>query len=143
LHLEIEPGTFLVANASSLVTTIQDMSDTGPDGYRFLKLDCGMDGILRPSLYGAQHPMIVVNDSARSRDYVVVGHCCEAGDLLTPSPDDSENLEPRLLREAAIGDRLVIEGVGAYCAPMSAHGYNSFPVPREIMRREDGGFVQV
>ena len=143
LHLEIEPGTFLVANAGSLLTTIQDMSDTGPDGYRFLKLDCGMDGILRPSLYGAQHPMVVVNDSARSEEYVVVGHCCEAGDLLTPSPNDPENLEPRLLGEAAIGDRLVIEGVGAYCAHMSAHGYNSFPVPREIMRREEGGFVQV
>ena len=87
--------------------------------------------------------MIVVNDSARSKEYVVVGHCCEAGDLLTPSLDDPENLEPRLLGEAAIGDRLVIEGVGAYCAHMSAHGYNSFPVPREIMRRQDGSFIDV
>jgi hypothetical protein len=31
LHLEIEPGAFLVANTGSLVTTTQDMSDTGPD----------------------------------------------------------------------------------------------------------------
>lgn len=143
LHLEIEPGTFLVANAGSLLTTIQDMSDTGEDGYRFLKLDCGMDGILRPSLYGAQHPMVVINNSSRSREYVVVGHCCESGDLLTPSPNDPEKLEPRLLREAAIGDPLVIEGVGAYCAHMSAHGYNSFPVPLEIMRRQDGDLIQV
>ena len=29
LHLEIEPGTFLVANAGSLVTTITDIVDTG------------------------------------------------------------------------------------------------------------------
>lgn len=143
LHLEIEPGTFLLANADSLLTTIQDMSDTGEDGYSFLKLDCGLDSILRPSLYGAQHPMVVVNSSSRSRKYVVVGHCCESGDLLTPSPNNPEMLEPRLLSEAAIGDRLVIEGAGAYCAHMSAHGYNSFPVPLEVMRREEGDIVPV
>ena len=49
IHLEIEPGTFLLANACALLTTVQDATDTGPDGYNFLKLDGGMTELLRPS----------------------------------------------------------------------------------------------
>jgi diaminopimelate decarboxylase len=41
LHFEMEPGTFMVANAGALLTTVQDVTDTGPEGYRFLKLDSG------------------------------------------------------------------------------------------------------
>ncbi|HSH31403.1 MAG TPA: hypothetical protein VK963_01920, partial [Candidatus Saccharimonadales bacterium] len=47
LHLEIEPGTFLVAGAGSLITTIGDMVDTGEEGYTFLKIDSGMTEIMR------------------------------------------------------------------------------------------------
>lgn len=60
LKLEIEPGTFLVANAGSLVCTVQDVVSTGSEGYEFIKLDAGMTELLRPSLYGAPHPIIVV-----------------------------------------------------------------------------------
>ncbi len=46
LHLEIKPGTFLVANAGSLVSTVKDIVSTGilvgPTGNEFLKLDTGM-----------------------------------------------------------------------------------------------------
>ncbi len=52
LKLEIEPGTFLVANAGVLLTTIQDIVSTGADGHIFIKLDAGMTEVLRPSLYG-------------------------------------------------------------------------------------------
>merc|ERR1711924_579655 len=39
LHLEVEPGTFLLANAGALVSTVQDVCTTGADGHTFLKLD--------------------------------------------------------------------------------------------------------
>lgn len=39
LHLEIEPGTFLLANAGCVVSTIQDMVTTGEQGHTFLKMD--------------------------------------------------------------------------------------------------------
>ena len=148
LRLELEPGTFLVANACSLVTSVQDLNDTGNEGYRFLKLDAGMTEILRPSLYGSQHPIIIVpegNDSeVRERiEQVVVGHCCESGDLLTPSPDDPESLAPRLLPEGREGDACIIEGVGAYCSAMPAKNYNSFPEASEALRREDGSFALI
>jgi hypothetical protein len=38
LHLEIEPGTFLVANVGSLVSTVQDIVSTGSDGHTFIKV---------------------------------------------------------------------------------------------------------
>ena len=106
LKLEVEPGTYLVANAGALVTKVQDVACTsGKDkGNDFLKLDAGMTDVLRPSLYGSQHPLVVVpSDSSKDADestheYVVVGHCCESGDLLTPAPDEPETLAPRLLK---------------------------------------------
>ena len=60
LHMEIEPGTFLAANAGALVATVIDVVDTGDSGYQFIKIDAGMTELLRPSLYGAQHPIAVV-----------------------------------------------------------------------------------
>lgn len=50
IKLEIEPGTFLMANCGVLLSTIQDIVNTGKDGYTFLKLDSGMTDVLRPSL---------------------------------------------------------------------------------------------
>ncbi|MBP9738095.1 diaminopimelate decarboxylase [Candidatus Saccharibacteria bacterium] len=133
LHLELEPGTFLTANAGVLVTTIKDIVDTGEDGYTFLKIDTGMNDILRPSLYGAQHPIYALGGAQEKREYVVVGHNCESGDLLTPAPGDAEVLRPRSLALSAVGDLLVIGGVGAYCASMAAHGYNSYPDATEVL----------
>ena len=59
LHLEIEPGTFLVGNAGAIVCSIVDVVDTGPQGYSFIKVNSGMTEVLRPSMYGAQHPIVV------------------------------------------------------------------------------------
>ncbi len=142
IRLEIEPGTFLVANACSLVATIQDLVHTGEDGFHFLKLDTGMTEILRPSLYASQHPVIVLprEETDRIVPYVAVGHCCESGDLLTPAPEQHDVLMVRELPEARIGDLCVIEGAGAYCSSMSAKNYNSFPEAAEVLLREDGTF---
>ena len=127
IQLEVEPGTYLVANAGCVITTIQDRTRTGKDGYDFLKIDSGMTEVLRPSMYGAQHPLVVVpateaaeQEQGLTLDAIVAGHCCESGDILTPSAGDPEALEPRTLRDAAIGDYLVIEGAGAYCSGMSS-----------------------
>lgn len=143
IRLELEPGTFLVANAGALITSVMDVVDTGVDGYHFIKIDSGMTEILRPSMYGAQHPVYLVpvnGDSRGKRDYVIVGHCCESGDLLTPEPGNSEALAPRKLPEARICDALVIGGAGAYCAAMPAKNYNSFPEAPEVLIKSDGAF---
>jgi diaminopimelate decarboxylase len=82
LHLEIEPGTFLSANCCSLVCLVHDVVTTGTnEGRTFIKLNAGMTELLRPSLYGSQHPQIVVprTPTEETGSYVVVGHCCESG----------------------------------------------------------------
>ncbi len=143
LRLEIEPGTFLVGNAGAVVASVIDVVDTGKEGFSFIKTDTGMTEILRPSMYGAQHPLTVVprGDGDRPlREYLVVGHCCESGDILTPAPGDPEALRVRPLAEARVGDAVVIGGAGAYCAAMSAKNYNSFPEAPEVLLGADGGF---
>lgn len=143
LKMEIEPGTYLVANAGALVSTIQDKVSTSD--HVFLKMDAGMTDVLRPSLYGAIHPITILPASGKSSDVgtetesvVVVGHCCESGDLMTPKPGDPEALEDRELRKAEIGDIAVMDGSGAYCAGMSTKNYNSFPEAPEVLVTEDG-----
>jgi diaminopimelate decarboxylase len=147
LLLELEPGTWLVANAGAIVLTVIDVVNTGPTGYHFIKVDSGMTEILRPSMYGAQHPMsVVTSDSHEERTVlptVVVGHCCESGDILTPAPGDPEALAPRQLPAAQVDDLFVIEGAGAYCAAQSAKNYNSFPEAPEVLLRKDGSFREI
>ena len=141
LRLEVEPGTYLVANAGAIVATAIDVVDTGKDGYKFIKIDTGMTEVIRPSMYGAQHPISVVPAGEEERgvdEYIVVGHCCESGDMLTPAPDDPEGLQPRLLRKTKEGDAVVIGGAGAYCAGMSSKNYNSFPEAAEVLLDRDG-----
>jgi len=146
LRLEIEPGTYLVAMAGALVSTVQDkVLTTGEDGHIFLKLDAGMTDILRPSLYGAVHPITILPQSGKTEDVgtdaesvVVVGHCCESGDLMTPAPGEPETLGERLLRKASIGDMLIMDGSGAYCSGMSTKNYNSFPESPEVLVDKDG-----
>ncbi len=140
LHLEVEPGTYLVANAGALLCDVMDIIDTGESGYHFIKVDSGMTELLRPSMYGAQHPMVLVGDGDRDgmRNYLIVGHCCESGDLLTPEAGNSEALAPRELPVTHIGDTLVIGGAGAYASAMSAKNYNSFPECAEVMIQNDG-----
>lgn len=127
LHLEIEPGTWLVAHAGVLVAEVVDIVDTGADGHTFLRLDTGMNDITRPGMYGAQHEMMVLSGREEQREYIVVGHCCETGDILTPAPSNPENLESRRLTQAEIGDKLVIFDAGAYCQSMSLKRYNAYP----------------
>lgn len=46
LWLEIEPGTFLVANAGVIVASVNDVVSTGKSGRQFIKLDSGMSDMV-------------------------------------------------------------------------------------------------
>ena len=150
LHLEIEPGKYLVINACSVLSTIQDICDTWPVGHTFLKLDSGMTEMPRVTMYGVQEPLHIyhtdthISDAISDQDftkqsikskkpYVVVWHCCESGDLHTCKLYEPEVIEPRELPEASIWDIMIIDGVWAYNASMSMKHYNSFPEAAELM----------
>jgi diaminopimelate decarboxylase len=65
LKIEIEPGTFIMANAGYAITTVLDKKDTGEAGFRFIVVDGGMEINARPLMYGSQHPFYVVSKDGR------------------------------------------------------------------------------
>lgn len=136
LHLEVEPGRWLVVHAGTLLTKVVDRTDTGINGHQFARVDTGMTDILRPAMYGAQHPLITVPMDDKPREdgeFVIAGHCCESSDVLTTAKGNPEELEPRHMLEPKIGDIIAVECAGAYCANMRASMYNSYPPAREVI----------
>lgn len=131
IQLEVEPGTFLVANSGWLIAKVIDIVSTPL--YTFIKLDSGMTEIMRPTMYGSQHPITILPKRSTTQLYVVVGHCCESGDLLTLDNADTSLISPRMLTQAEINDFCVIGGAGAYCSSMSAKNYNSYPEAAEVL----------
>jgi len=133
LQLEIEPGTWLVAHAGTLLAEVVDIVDTGADGRVFLRVNTGMNDFIRPTMYGAQHEIEILNDALDTEQYVVVGHNCETSDILTPAPGNPEEILPRQLSKASIGDLIAIYDTGAYGRAFAVSGFNSFPSAKEIL----------
>lgn len=147
LILEIEPGSWIMANSGYGLTKIMDIKSTG--AYDFLVCDGGMDLNLRPLLYGARHPLYLVRANgerlfspfwdAGDRDYVVNGCCCESGDSQTLNA--LGEIEPRRLKQPEVGDYCIIGGLGAYGSSMAASNYNSHLAPAEVLVKENGETV--
>ncbi len=145
LHMEIEPGTFIVANSGYAITKVIDKKRTGPNGMSFIVTNGGIEVNARPLMYGSQHPFYIVSDegqllysdfdnnSVRDNNYsaVVVGRCCESGD--SQCLDIQGNNILRQMSEPKIGDILVIGGVGAYCSSMTPFNYNSHVQTPEVL----------
>ena len=146
LHMEIEPGTFIVANAGYALTRVIDKKSTSRSN--FIITDGGMEINSRPLLYGSRHPVYIVSGDGSSvkssefdsavHDYkaVVAGKCCESGDCQTLAPDGHS--VPRAMAEPEIGDICVIGGVGAYCSSMAPFNYNSHTQIPEVLFKPDG-----
>lgn len=139
LGLEIEPGTYLAANSCILLARVEDVVDTGPKGYEFLKINASMTELLRPMIYGAHHPIrLLGKGEATEGQYVVVGTTCESGDIFTPVERDPEGIDTVNLPRAERGDYVAVLGAGAYGLSMSAKNYNSRPICAEAMIAADG-----
>lgn len=139
LTLEIEPGTYLAANSCILLARVNDIVDTGPQGYSFLKIDASMSELVRPMMYGDRHPIrLLGKGEIPTKPYVVVGMCCESGDIFTPKQGDPEEIDTVALPEAQRGDCIAVMGAGAYGAAMATKNYNSRPVCAEVMIMSDG-----
>jgi len=79
---KIEPGRFLTAESSILLTQINTIKN---NGYKlFAGVDAGFNTLLRPTLYGAYHHIIACNknDGQPTLNYDVTGPICESGDIL-------------------------------------------------------------
>ncbi len=147
VHLEIEPGRYLVAESGALLAEVRAVKDMGAN--HFVLCDAGFNDLVRPAMYGGHHAISVlarVNVANRAdlglasqrRPTVVAGPLCESGDVFTQ--DASGVVESRPLAPAEVGDLLVFHDTGAYGASMSSN-YNTRPLAAEVLL--DGAIARV
>jgi diaminopimelate decarboxylase len=126
-RLAIEPGRVIVAASGWLVGRVLHVRDRAP---RLVVLDAGMTELLRPALYGAEHPLVALTSLGRPVDPSIAtelsrvrvdGPVCESTDRL------GEASLPPLARD----DVVAIGVAGAYGTAM-ASTYNGRPRPAEL-----------
>jgi diaminopimelate decarboxylase len=127
----IEPGRYLVCDACILLTAVNTVKTT--PSKKFVGVDAGFNTLLRPTMYGSYHPILVANKVAQAdkETYDVVGPICESGDALA---------KDRKLPSIEEGDLLAILNAGAYGFSMSSQ-YNSRPRAAEVMIRQGKAVV--
>lgn len=143
IHLELEPWKYMVINSCSVLTKVDDIVNTWMNGYNFIRVNSWMTEMPRVPMYWVQQPIIAINESNETQDYVVVWHCCESGDILTSKLYSQEEIETITLPKVNIWDTLVVEWTGAYNSSMSMKNYNSFPEAGEILIRTNGDIVEI
>jgi diaminopimelate decarboxylase len=122
LHLMIEPGRSIVAEAGVLLARVLYRKTTG--GKEFVIIDAAMNDLIRPALYGAHHEIVPVLDRGFKKIRVdVVGPVCESGDFLA---------RDREMPQVLPGDLVAICSAGAYGFVQSSN-YNSRPRAAEVM----------
>jgi len=122
----VEPGRYLVCDASILLTSVNTVKKTPTK--KFVGVDAGFNTLVRPTMYGSYHPILVANklSKADKEFYDVVGPICESGDILA---------KDRQLPQVEEGDLLAVLNAGAYGFSMSSQ-YNSRPRAAEVMIRQ-------
>jgi len=122
----IEPGRYLVSDASILLTRVNTVKVT--PFKRFVGVDAGFNTLLRPTMYGSYHHVVVANklNELEEETYDVAGPICESGDLLA---------RDRQLPKVQEGDLLAVLNAGAYGYAMSSQ-YNTRPRAAEVMVRD-------
>ncbi|ADW68956.1 diaminopimelate decarboxylase [Granulicella tundricola MP5ACTX9] len=122
LHLLLEPGRFLVAQAGALLTTVVNVKKNG--NKTFVITDAGMNDLIRPALYQAHHQILPVRQtSAKSSPVDIVGPVCESGDFFARDRD---------LPATKPGDLLAILDAGAYGMSLTSN-YNTRTRPPEVL----------
>ena len=122
----VEPGRYLVGDASILLTTVNTVKIT--PSKKFVGVDAGFNTLIRPTMYGSYHPILVANklSAVDKETYDVVGPICESGDALA---------KDRALPLVDEGDLLAVLNAGAYGFSMSSQ-YNARPRAAEVMIRQ-------
>ena len=143
IHIELEPGKYMVINSCSLLCKVNDIVDTWKDWYKFIRTNTWMTEMPRVPMYWVQQPIIAINDSKETEKYVLVGHCCESWDVLTTKLYEQEIIEGIELPKMKIWDLLVVEWVWAYNSSMAMKNYNSFPEAGEVLVKNNWEIVEI
>ena len=120
-----EPGRSIVGNIGSLISKVIYIKKN--DKKDFIILDAGMNDLMRPALYGANHKTLPAIKTAQTskKIYEFVGPICESTDRFTTLKKFQK------LKEK---DLVVMCDVGAYGMSLSSN-YNVRPKPPEILIR--------
>ncbi len=130
VEILLEPGRSIVAQAGVLLTRVAYTKTNR--GKRFVIVDGAMNDLMRPSLYGAIHPITKVKRDGRARNASrqradIVGPVCETGDCF---------LHDWPLGKVQSGDLLAIWGAGAYGMALASN-YNARYRPAEVLVEGD------
>jgi ornithine decarboxylase len=118
----IEPGRGMVGNAGVIETEVVLVSKkSDEDDVRWVYLDIGKFGGLAETMdESIRYPIKTPRDGAELAPCVLAGPTCDSADVLYER-------EPYPLPVSLeIGDKLLIEGTGAYTATYSAVAFNGF-----------------
>jgi len=118
-----EPGRFIVGNTSILISKVIYIKKG--NNKNFIILDAGMNNLMRPALYGANHKIVPLkkNNKRFSKNIEFVGPICESSDTFLKQKGFSKVKE---------GDCVAITDVGAYGMSLTSN-YNTRPLIAEVM----------
>jgi diaminopimelate decarboxylase len=126
VHLLLEPGRFLIAQAGALLSRVLYTKQNGTK--RFVIADAAMNDLIRPALYGAHHEIIPVVREDRPHEVAdIVGPVCESGDFFA---------RDREIEQLRSGDLVALLDAGAYGMSLSSH-YNTRVRPAEVLIEGD------
>jgi ornithine decarboxylase len=118
----IEPGRGMVGNAGVIETEVVLVSKKAEeDDVRWVYLDVGKFGGLAETMdESIRYPIKTPRDGADTSPCVLAGPTCDSADVLY------EKQPYPLPVSLEIGDKLLIEGTGAYTATYSSVAFNGF-----------------
>jgi ornithine decarboxylase len=118
----IEPGRGMVGNAGVIETEVILVSKKAEeDDVRWVYLDIGKFGGLAETMdESIRYPIKTPRDGADTSPCVLAGPTCDSADVLY------EKVPYQLPVSLEIGDKLLIEGTGAYTATYSSVAFNGF-----------------
>jgi diaminopimelate decarboxylase len=122
VHLLLEPGRFVVAQAGGLLTRVVVVKKNGAK--TFVIVDAAMNDLIRPALYQAHHEILPVKQGRGATAKVdVVGPVCESGDFFA---------RDRAMPRVKAGELLLLLDAGAY-GMSQASNYNTRARAAEVL----------
>jgi ornithine decarboxylase len=118
----IEPGRGMVGNAGIIEAEVVLVSKkTEADALRWVYLDIGKFGGLAETMdESIRYPIRTARDGGEAGPCVLAGPTCDSMDVLY------EKTPYELPISLEIGDKVLIEGTGAYTATYASVGFNGF-----------------
>jgi len=123
IKIIFEPGRLIIGNAAILISKIIYIKKR--NNKKFVILDAGMNDLLRPALYAAEHQIVPLKKTNKriGGNIEFVGPVCESADKF---------LSQKGFAQIKDGDYVGLTHVGAYGMSLSSN-YNARPTVAEIM----------